>query len=369
MVSILFRLTTFILTGIVLMAASFSAAQTKAPTPSAPAAKGPLLFWTQLSNLDDREGFAAMFAGVTNNALLVAGGANFPDERPWEGGAKRWYDDVWLLDDVGGEWKKVGKLPKPNAYGVSGTVPAGVVCAGGGNATEHFADVFLLSWKDNQLAVQSLPPLPKPCAFASGTTVGNTLYVAGGIEKPDSTSCLSTLWALDLSQANPKWDELDPCPGPERMLAVAASDGESFYLFSGTKLTPGPDGKPVREYLKDAWQFEPAQGWARLADMPRATVAAPAPATRSLDGKLLVFSGDDGARVGFKPETEHPGFLRDALAYDPVADKWTVLDEIPFSRATVPTVEWQGLTIIPNGEARPGYRSPEVWALKQQPNK
>ncbi len=363
------RATTVSLAGIVLMTASYSAAQITAPDATAPAAKGPLLFWTQLSNLDDREGFAAMFAGVSNDALLVAGGANFPDKRPWEGGTKKWYDDVWLLDDVGGAWKKVGKLPRPNAYGVSGTVPAGVVCAGGGNAGEHFTDAFLLTWKDSKLETKSLPPLPKPCAFASGTTVGTTLYVSGGIEKPDSTSCLSTLWAIDLSQPNPKWDELDPCPGPERMLAVAASDGESFYLFSGTKLSPGADGKPVREYLKDAWQFEPAQGWARLADMPRAAVAAPTPATRSLDGKLLVFTGDDGVNVGFKPETEHPGFPRDVLAYDPANDHWTSMGEAPISRATVPTVEWQGLTIIPNGEARPGYRTPEVWALKQQPNK
>src|SRR5262245_23532811 len=35
--------------------------------------------WTQLPPLPDREGFAGAFAGVTGGALIVAGGANFPD--------------------------------------------------------------------------------------------------------------------------------------------------------------------------------------------------------------------------------------------------------------------------------------------------
>lgn len=33
-------------------------------------------------------GVAGPFAGVHRDALLVAGGANFPEKRPWDGGAK-----------------------------------------------------------------------------------------------------------------------------------------------------------------------------------------------------------------------------------------------------------------------------------------
>jgi len=38
----------------------------------------PTLNWKQLSNIPDRVGFRAPFAGVSGDALLVAGGANFP---------------------------------------------------------------------------------------------------------------------------------------------------------------------------------------------------------------------------------------------------------------------------------------------------
>ncbi|MFO0044239.1 MAG: galactose oxidase, partial [Armatimonadota bacterium] len=51
--------------------------------------------WKQLPPLPDPEGFAAPFAGMSHNQLLVAGGANFPDKRPWEGGTKVWYDKVF----------------------------------------------------------------------------------------------------------------------------------------------------------------------------------------------------------------------------------------------------------------------------------
>jgi N-acetylneuraminic acid mutarotase len=196
----------------------------------------------------------------------------------------------------------------------------------------------------------------------SGALVANTFYLAGGIDRPDSTSCLATFWSLDLSQPAAQWHDLPPCPGRPRMLAVAGSAANSFFLFSGTRLHPGPDGKPQREYLRDAWRYAPGHGWTRLADLPRAAVAAASPAPHDGASRLLVISGDDGTRVGFKPETQHPGFPRSVLAYDVTADAWTTVGDAPFSRATVPTTQWRGLWIIASGEARPGYRSPEVWA-------
>ncbi|HEX3872140.1 MAG TPA: hypothetical protein VHV77_16965 [Pirellulales bacterium] len=323
------------------------------------------LKWRALPPLPDREGFAGMLAGVSGQTLLVAGGANFPDRRPWDGGAKRWYDVVWMLDNPDGSWRRVGQLPRPTAYGVSYSTPEGVLCAGGGDARSHVADVWLMVLREGRLQIESLPSLPQPCSFASGTKAGNVLYLSGGIDRPDATTCLRTFWALDLNRRERTWQKLEPCPGAERMLAVAGAQGDDFYLFSGTRLSAGADGKAVREYLRDAWRYRPGDGWLRLADLPRAVVAAPSPALQSSQGTLLVCSGDGGTHVDFKPETSHPGFSRDALAYDIRADRWTVAGPVPFSRATVPTVAWRDSFVIPSGEERPGYRSPAVWALQR----
>ena len=81
------------------------------------------------------------------------------------------------------------------------------------------------------------------------------------------------------------------------MLAVAGASGEDFYLFSGQRLSPDPPNRPAREFLRDAWRYRPGHGWHRLADLPRAAVAAPTPAPRLPDGRLLVMIGDDGTKI------------------------------------------------------------------------
>ncbi len=324
------------------------------------------LAWQQLPPIPDHEGFAAPFAGASGGALLVAGGANFPDKRPWDGGTKHWYDSIYVLEQGSGSWQVAGRLPRPNAYGVAVSTGEGVVCLGGGDARRHFREVFQLRWKDGQILRTALASLPGPCSFAGGALAGSTIYLAGGIDQPAATTCLNTLWALDLAQPSPRWQELPPCPGGQRMLAVAGAAEGSFFLFSGVKLKLGPDGKPVREYLREAWRYTPGPGWKRLADLPRAAAAAPSPAPLVAGSRLLVISGDDGKNVSFKPEAAHPGFPRDVLAYDVRHDAWSVAGEAPFSRGTVPTAVWGQKVVIPNGEARPGYRSPEVWSLQTE---
>jgi N-acetylneuraminic acid mutarotase len=320
--------------------------------------------WSQLPALPDREGFAAMFAGVSGDGLVVAGGANFPEKRPWEGGTKVWYDDVWTLEKPEGAWRKAGKLPKPLGYGVAVTWKDEVLCAGGSNADGHHADVFSLRLDAGAVKIKEYPPLPKACANTSGALVGEVLYVAGGIDKPDAVQAMHTFWSLNLADAKPQWRELPPWPGKERMLAIAASCEGAFYLCSGAALHAGADGKPEREWLKDAYRYREGSGWEKLADAPRVAVAAVSPAP--VVGKsVFLFAGDDGSKFGFKPETEHPGFPRDAFGFDVDSSKWHPLDApTPFSRATVPSTEWRGGFVVPSGEARPGYRTNEVWMLR-----
>ncbi|MBB5039442.1 galactose oxidase [Prosthecobacter dejongeii] len=316
--------------------------------------------WTSLPPLPDSEGFAGVFAGVSGGTLMVAGGTNFPDKRPWDGGTKVWYDAIYALEKPEGPWMKIGQLPRPNGYGVSVTTDDSLICVGGGDATENFRDVFRLCYVGGKITTQSLPPLPKACAFMSGVAMEGILYVVGGIEKPTATEALKTLWALDLKQTDQGWCELPPCPGPARILATMAAHEGTLFLMSGAALKSGVDGKPEREWLKDAWRFQPNHGWKKIADLPRVAVAAPSPAP-VVDGHLLILGGDDGALAHFEPKEKHPGFPREILSYHPGSDSWGGMGELPFSLVTTPTVSWRGQILIPGGEARPGKRSPTVW--------
>ena len=63
-------------------------------------------------------------------------------------------------------------------------------------------------------------------------------------------------------------------------------------------MTPSRDGIAMlaRTYLREAWKHEGGQ-WHRLADLPRASVAAASPAPVRGD-KIFVVSGDDGKHTG-----------------------------------------------------------------------
>lgn len=316
--------------------------------------------WTPLPSLPDKEGFAGAFAGVAGGALLVAGGTNFPDKMPWDGGTKTWYDQIQVLTNFSGRWRTVGSLPKPNGYGVSLTIRGGMLIIGGGDASVHFREVWRLGFDGEKVSTAALPSLPKPCAYMAGAADDLVVYVAGGIEHPTDTAAMPTFWSLNLVEPGKGWKELPPCPGPARILASMATVDGAIYLFSGAALKPGPDGKPAREWLRDAWRYTGADGWKQLADMPHVSVAAPSPLPER-DGKFLLIGGDDGALVNFEPKPKHPGFPRRLMAYDPKTDHWTEAGALPFSLVTTPSVEWRGKIVIAGGEARPGKRSPEVW--------
>ncbi|HRT57215.1 MAG TPA: galactose oxidase [Candidatus Paceibacterota bacterium] len=321
------------------------------------------LCWQQLPPLPDKVGFAGSFAGTSGKALIVAGGANFPDKMPWEGGVKIWHDEVFVLEHPEGPWKAGFKLPLRSGYGISVTADDSVVCIGGSDASGHLTNVFRLQWRQGKLLCQDLPPLPLALANACGALVGRSVYVAGGTDTPDASRALKKFLRLDLSNPTPQWEELTPWPGPARMLATAAAVDGSFFVVGGADLAPGPAGQPLRTYLKDGYRFTPGQGWRRVADMPNPVVAAPSPAPVINGCGFLVIGGDDGSLVDFQPRSQHPGFPKRVLHYDASRDQWSIAGETPAPRATLPTARWNGLHVIPSGEARPGVRSPEVWAL------
>jgi N-acetylneuraminate epimerase len=315
------------------------------------------LIWDSLPRIPDKEGFAGSFAGVINDQLIVAGGANFPDAKPWEGGTKVWYDHIWSLD--GKDWTLKGKLPRALGYGASASIKEGVILAGGSDAAGHSREVYLL---DHDLKTQRLPDLPLPCANCSGALIRRTFYIAGGIERPDSTEALHTFWALDLDAQSSGWKTLPPWPGSARMLAAAGALDDAFYLVGGAALKKGADDKPERIWLTDAYRYDDKIGWEKLPGLPAPRVAAPSPMP-SVRGQLLLIGGDDGFQLQASP-TEHKGFPTTVLTLK--GGSWKEVGRAPSGLVTTSTTKWQGKWVIPGGEIRPGTRSTEVLMLKER---
>ncbi|MFM7130817.1 MAG: hypothetical protein ACKO0V_15820 [bacterium] len=333
--------------------------------------------------MPDKEGFAGMYAGITGKYLLAAGGANFPEGYPWEGGKKRWYDHIFAIDmENQKEWQKlIIKLPQAMGYGVYGTWNGLFLIAGGetGPTPGEPADkpvrilnqVVAIKENHGEFTITELPPLPKPLKDSCGTVVGDFLVVFGGISDSSDTIASTDLFMLDLKDLRKGWKKGPALPAPGRIQAVAATNGNRFYLFSGIEIEPDPAGKPARKipYLKDAWSIEMNSDmrntrWHKLPDMPAERAAAPSPAW-FFNHQIAIPGGADSARHRL-PQKDHPGWSGDMLIFDTLKEKWAIKQatfQPKQARVTAPGIAFQSKYLIISGEKSPGMRSPEILQL------
>lgn len=326
---------------------------------------------TPLPSVPDPHGFAGAFAGIHQAHLIAGGGANFPDGvMPWDGGQKVWHDHLFSLDlhhpEIG--WKPAGKLPAPNAYGVSLTVADGVVIIGGGDRFGHLAEVHLLTLDENQQVVfRPLPSLPEPLAQMSGAVIGRNIHICGGISSPCASSASNRHWVLDFDHPTDGWSEAAPLPAAGRILATAAAVGHQFIIAGGCSLAPDSSGKTARSYLRDAWKFEKQQ-WSRIADLPRPAVAAASPAPVSGES-FFIISGDDGEQSGLSSPTMHKGFNSEVLRCEVRENRWTSVGNLTIpAPVMLPTAPWKNGCILFNGEIKPGVRTPQVVHFAPDPS-
>jgi SSS family transporter len=343
-------------------------------------ATGIELNWNELPPLPNADGVAGPFVGVHNDALIVAGGANFP-KPVWES-TKVFHDDIYVLvKESGGtgtayRWVSGSKLEKPVAYGASVSTSRGVVCIGGNDAERTYSEAFLLRWDPGTESVERfpLPALPQPCTSGSATSIGEKIYVAGGMAGQGLESALHNFWSLDLVRSkngNLAWEQLPSWPGPLRAFAIVAAQSngvnDCVYLISGRRVNEL--GKT--EFLTDVYEFNPSKGgeWRRRADAPRCVMAGTGIAMGQ--SHIFVLAGADGSLFD-QAETlkdSHPGFTNEALAYHTITNTWTSAGAIPANQVTTTAVRWGNDSvndpiIVPSGEIRPRVRTPRVWEAR-----
>nr|WP_229095400.1 sodium/solute symporter [Alistipes sp. D31t1_170403_E11] len=297
-------------------------------------------------------GLAGVFAGKTGGKLVIAGGANFPGAMPWEGGEKRWYGDVYLYDETNGWQTFPDALPRPAAYGVSVTLPGGMLCIGGCDASRCMNEVYLLTVENGAPRIAEWPPLPAPLANAAGCLAGGKVYVAGGNESMTPAKASKRFFVLDPAAPAAGWRELAAWPGPARGYAVAAgqSDGmdNCFYLFSGRDY----DGDAPWTIHRDGYRYNPRlDAWTALeGDFPVMAGTAAAFGTNH----ILFFGGKS------HDEATSDNALR---LYHTVTGTMTQadVDKSSFILPVTTAVVSDGRDItIASGETAPGIRTPVI---------
>ena len=340
-----------------------------------------MLSWHELSALPAPEdesvhlGVAGPFAGIHNDALIIAGGANFP-QPIWET-SKVWHDAIHVLvkEDANYRWVDGGKLDRPLAYGASVSTGHGVLCMGGNDAERTYADVFLLQREPETETItqQALPSLPTPCAYSGAAMIGDTVYLAGGTSELGLETAQKSFWSLDLSQLGGEgfaWRQLESWPGPARAFAIVAAQHNGIedcvYVMSGRRI--GDSGEI--EFLTDVYEYAPnrAEPWRRRADVPRCVMAGTGIGVGQ--SHVMVLGGADGSLFHQADilKDEHPGFPKEALTYHTITDTWTSAGSMPANHVTTVAVRWGTDTVndpivIPAGEIRPRVRSPKIWQV------
>ena len=324
--------------------------------------------WTTLPPLPDQEGFAGMFAGVSDAQLFCMGGANFPGKRPWQGGVKKWYSRIYRLDNTGTWTILVDTLPAPLAYGVSITYQNSIYIIGGNTDNVHTNKVYSYRWDGTKLLREECPPLPIPLANMAGSLVKSLVIVAGGSTSPTNKP-IKKVFALDLNSIKKGWFEMPAWPGPERSYPTCAVIENTFYLLSGERIGTNHKGEKFRYILQDAYSFTVKREngkwtgkWKAIAPLPKGAAAAGNPSPVLGDGRILISGGVDALTALHTDQPTHPGINTNLQVYNPADDSWQLIinRDTSGARVTLPTVNWNKLWVFVSGEVKPGIRTNTV---------
>jgi N-acetylneuraminic acid mutarotase len=337
-------------------------------------------------------GLAGAISGTDHHMLLIAGGTNFPNEMPWNGGKKKYYNDVFIYlktvnDILLTPSKKVSKLPFNLAYGAVCSTSCGIVVAGGENENGLSKKVLILNWKTDQLHIDFLPDLPNALTNAALTVVENVVYLAGGeIENGATDQFLS----LNLKKQQEGWQKMINLPQQvSHAVLLGAENGKEVFLIGGRKRNKGD----TSTIYKNVFAFNvDRQTWETKESLPYPLSAA----SGITSGKeLLVFSGDQGEtfhqaekliaeidkekdltkkeilnQQKIKLQSNHPGFSRSVLKYDLASNTWLILKGLlPYGIVTTSAVILDHEVIIAGGEIRAGVRTPNILLGKLKLNK
>lgn len=318
--------------------------------------------WSRLPDYPEKRGVAGVLAGTHHGVLIAAGGANFPESPPWDGGVKKYYSEIHVWSATWEAWQPGGCLPAPRGYAAVVSLPDGVLVLGGENGDEVFADTLWLRWHGEKVVTSPGPALPAAMSNAVAVVSGEFVYLASGYGGAKHRTTFGGFWRWAWRDAAAEWQTLPGWPGPSRAQAVMAAVAGDILLCSGIELASEPSGNGNVTYLVDGYRYSPKAGWQRLPDMPHSAVAAPSPApVQPQPARVYVLGGVDGRMVGKLPrETRVPDEI---LYFDLKTETWCTREGAwPNPVVTTPAVPMEECWYFVSGEISAGVRTPQVWS-------
>ena len=341
---------------------------------------------TQVWNMEQatdtllQEGLAGSFFGKQGDWFILAGGANFPHGKPWEGGTKTFSNVIFVFSENNNQFQQVtvsDNLPFGVAEGAYVSTSNGLLCMGGQTSDGLSDEVFLLNYNGQDVTVEMYPDLPIAIKNATAAIIGNRVYLIGGQNRDEQS--LKQFLMLDLSRLDKGWQSLPDFPVPVSAATMSAQqDGEeiSLFVFGGRSMAEGN----ITNFYSSVFNYKPSQNkWTIKSDIRinettpiqlSMAVSAPIGATH-----IALIGGDDGGIFNQVEKAinrndittrdslwiNHAGFNDKILLYNTVTDTWFELDNPHKTPVAVSSVVSDGKQIyMSGGEIRPGIRNSEI---------
>ena len=337
-------------------------------------------------------GVSACYAGRIGDYIIMAGGCNFPEA----GKPKKYYTGIYAarIDSCKLQWRLVGHLPEPAAYG--GTVQSGdsLLFIGGNNSQHGLKTVYSVRLDNVETGAKIMRLADLPCTVDNMAVAmsGTDVFVVGGNQdgKPSaSVLCLS----LDKStpiEANDEnafgsssaWQELTTVPGKPRVQPVAVARDNKLYVWGGFFA----DGENSVVHTDGSSLDLDNKTWERVAS------------PRSADGKAVTLAGGvtwaQGDRIlaaggvnkdifldaisGRYARVRQEDYLKQPIGwykfngnlyeYDAMADTWLNAYSSPsLARAGAQAVSTSAGTFYIGGELKPALRTPQIVLICKKP--
>lgn len=333
-------------------------------------------------------GLAGQTAGVNGDYMIVAGGSNFPEKFPWEGGKKKYYDDVLLFRKKSNGMLKflhAYKLPMNLGYAATASTEKGLVVAGGENETGILDKVMIIRVINGYSEIAFLPDIPMRLTNAIAVAYKSRVYLVGG---ETAAHVSDKVFVLDLDSIKIGWKSFPSIPRPVSHAVGVFIDqdhAKGIYVFGGRSKQPNG----ISDLYSSSYYFDVQQEkWVEKKGLPYTLSAGTGLATTV--GKVFLFGGDKGEtfhqvetiiaekaretkpvliemldKKRIELQSNHPGFSNEILCYDIILDSWSSAGKLPFAApVTTHAFLWDNRIFIPGGEIRAGVRTADIFSAE-----
>ncbi len=293
-------------------------------------------------------------SGFLDGKLILAGGTYWKDDK------KLWLDETVAYHPQADRWESLPPLPKPLAYAASASDGHAFYFLGGAGPETSERRSYRLKLENGRYSWEQFTELPMDRCYARAVILNGQLLVVGGTTNiSDLSSASSSLLALSLSDARATWKMLSPMPGEGRAVFAATVCGGKLYVFGGCTA----DAKGNVRNLSSACQYDPSLNrWLQLKDVPVPTRGWGASAA---DDRYIYLFGGYAVPVSPDSDRAQEGYFENRVyRYDTVRGHYEETTSMPHASGDISFHYFDGAFYGGGGEPKMKARSPWIFIGK-----